>query len=186
MDRHCARGKAANYALAALLGAMWQLAVPHVGLAQTRQPPPKAAVASEVASHDDPSSIVARLPVEVLEVATGGTWSEGSAASGSYRTVTLQSSADADRAEVFLQWIGTRTISGPYQIISSLPLREFNDKHWGSASVSLETEIDNEARIAIAAQDRDGKPTMMTVIARLPGRYEVVIEPEAPESAKRP
>ena len=117
--------------------------------------------------------VASQLPVEVLEVVTGGTWSEGSA-SGSYRTVTVQNSANPDVAEVYLQWIGTRSATSPLLIISSVPLREFNEKKLGSASVSLDQETEGSALIGIAAQDSEGKPAVMTFVAKLPGRYELL------------
>ncbi len=119
----------------------------------------------------DGLGIASRLPVEVLEVVSGGSWSEGTA-SGSYRTVTVQSAGNADSAEVYLQWIGSRTAASPLQIISSLPLREFNAQKLGSASVNLETEEEGVARISISAQDGSGKTSTVMFVARLPGQYE--------------
>jgi hypothetical protein len=127
-------------------------------------------------------SIASQMPVEVLEVVSGGTWSEGSA-SGSYRTISVQSASNAEISEVYVQWIGSRTASSPMQIISSIPLREFNEKKLGSASVSLESENDGEARIGIAAQDTEGHPSMTTFSARMPGRYELLADP-APVAGK--
>lgn len=129
--------------------------------------------------------IASQLPPEVLEVVAGGTWSEGSA-TGMFRTVTVQSEARTDIAEVYLQWVGTRTATSSTQIISSVPLREFNQKKLGSASVNLETETDGEAHIVIAAQDSEGHPSMVTFIARMPGRYEMLGEPAEPSAVKRP
>lgn len=129
--------------------------------------------------------VASQLPVEVLEVVTGGTWSEGSA-SGAYRTVTVQNSANPDIAEVYLQWIGTRTATSPLQIISSVPLREFNDKKLGSSSVSLETGIDGSAHIGIAAEDNEGNPAIMTFEAHMPGHYELLPEPASAAAGPRP
>ena len=118
--------------------------------------------------------IAAQLPVEVPEVVSGGAWIDGTA-SGSYRTVTVQIFAPVEHAEVFLQWVGSRTPAEPLRIISSVPLREFNDKKFTSASITLEADADGSARIVIAGQAEDGRAVdLLEFSARQPGQYEVV------------
>lgn len=118
--------------------------------------------------------MAARLPVEVSEVVTGGTWTDGQA-SGSFRTVTIQTFAPVEMAEVFLQWVGSRSPVEPLQIMSSVPLREFNEQKLASASITLDIETEGAARIVVAGQDAGGRPAaLLTFAAAAPGRYEVV------------
>ncbi len=118
--------------------------------------------------------LAARLPVEVSEVVSGGTWIEGRA-SGSYRTVTIQTYTPVEVAEVYLQWIGSRSPAEPLQIISSVPLREFNEQKLASASITLDTEVEGAAKIVVAGQDAGGRAAgLLSFSATGPGRYEVV------------
>ena len=127
-----------------------------------------------VVAESEGLGLAARLPVEVSEVSSGGTWIDGQA-SGSYRTVTIQTYAPVEIAEVFLQWVGSRSPSEGLQIISSVPLREFNEQKLASASITLEAEVEGSARIVIAGQDAAGRAAgLMSIVATGPGRYEVV------------
>ena len=121
----------------------------------------------------DPAGLAASLPLEITEVVTGGTWVDGPA-SGSYRTITIQSAPPAETSEVFLQWIGSRSPVSALQILSSVPLRAFNDRKLASASVNLDADVDGRIKILITGQDNNGRPEMVTFIATKPGQYEVV------------
>lgn len=118
--------------------------------------------------------LAARLPVEVFEVVSGGTWIEGRA-SGTYRMVTIQTFAPVEMAEVFLQWVGSRSPVEPLQIISSVPLREFNDQKLAQASITLDTDVEGIAKIVVAGQDGAGRAAgLLSFRATGPGQYEVV------------
>jgi hypothetical protein len=118
--------------------------------------------------------VASRLPVEVAEVVSGGTWIDGQA-SGSFRTVTIQTYAPSEMAEVYLQWIGSRSPVEPLQVISSVPLREFNEMKLASASITLDTETEGVAKIVVAGQDAGGRPAgLLSFRATGPGRYELV------------
>lgn len=128
-----------------------------------------------VCAQSEGLAFAARLPVEVSEVVSGGTWIEGQA-SGSYRTVTIQTFAPVEVAEVFLQWVGSRSPVEPLQIISSVPLREFNDQKLAQASITLETDVEGVAKIVIAGQDAAGRAVgLLSFRATGPGQY--VVEP---------
>jgi hypothetical protein len=124
------------------------------------------------------TALAAAVPVEVAEVVSGGSWIDGQA-SGSFRTITIQVAGNTELAQVYLQWIGSRSPVDPIEVISSLPLREFNEQALASASVSLEGDIDGAAKIVIAGQDAEARPVaLLTFIASLPGVYKVI--PSAP------
>ena len=127
-----------------------------------------------MAAEFDGLALASRLPVEVSEVVSGGTWIDGQA-SGTYRTITIQNTVPVEAAEVYLQWIGARTPADPLQIMSSVPLREFNEQNLASASITLETEREGEVRIIIAGQDGDARPVeLLTFLATTPGLYKRV------------
>jgi hypothetical protein len=137
---------------------------------------------SPVQAQSEPASIAARLPLEVTEVVTGGTWVEGSA-SGTYRTVTVFTAAPTETVDVFLQWIGSRSPVDPLQILSSLPLREFNELKLTSASVTLDDEAEGRVKITIAGQDGNARAAApITFIATKPGQYTVGVPEPATEA----
>lgn len=138
---------------------------------------------SPAQAQSEPASLAARLPIEVTEVVTGGTWVEGSA-SGTFRTVTVLTSTPVETTEVFLQWIGSHSPVEPLQILSSLPLREFNDLKLASASVTLDDEAEGRVRITIAGQDTGARAAApVTFIATKPGQY-LIAAPEPATEAK--
>ena len=133
-----------------------------------------ALAAGSAIAEPDAAGLAAAVPVEVTEIVSGGSWVEGTA-SGSFRTVTIQSYVPAEVAEVWLQWIGSRSPAEPVQIISSVPLREFNDQKLTSASVTLDGETDGTARIMITGQDSDQRAAAaLNFLATKPGLYEPV------------
>jgi hypothetical protein len=124
-----------------------------------------------------------RVPIEIVEVVSGGSWVSGTQ-SGFWRTVTVMVSRPNDSSEVYLQWVGSRSPTAPLEIIASAPLREFNDLHLPSSSVALDSDMDGEARIVVTGETEGRQPTAMTFIARLPGQLEFVPgEPIAPGTA---
>jgi len=134
------------------------------------------------AGETDPMGLASRLPVDITEVVTGGVWTNGTA-SGAYRTVTVQSYAPVETVDVFIQWVGSRSPAEPLQIISSVPLREFNSQKLTSASITLESEVEGIAKVVIAGQDAAGRSVaLLTFVATMPGQYEVV--PPEPVAGK--
>jgi len=124
-----------------------------------------------------PAAVAATVPTDVVEVVTGGSWTEGTA-NGYFRTVTIEvPSGDKIHAEVFIQWVGTRSVNAPVELIASRAVAEFNDEQHSAASVALETEIDGEVRIEITpgatAADQGEPAQSMTVVATTPAHYRV-------------
>jgi hypothetical protein len=137
-----------------------------------------ASLAQSPAALDlDASRIVATLPVEVVEIASGGSWISGQS-SGTYRTVTLLISQPEEVSQVYLQWIGSRTPAAPLQIIASVPLREFNMLKLSSASIVLDAEIEGQAKITITGPDAEtGPPQTVVFLATDPGLYQPLSVP---------
>jgi hypothetical protein len=120
------------------------------------------------------SGIAAALPVELTEVTSGGSWIDGSS-SGTYRVVIVLGGPPDEAAEVHIQWIGSRTPASPLQIIASTPIKEFNDLRLSSASISVDAEIDGEARVSITGPETPGEtPVAVSIVAQLPGQYALV------------
>lgn len=119
------------------------------------------------------------VPIEVSEVVSGGTWTDGPA-SGSFRTVTVQVPGETDVAQVFLQWIGSRSPVEPIELLMSVPVSEFNGLKLPSASVTIDAETEGEVRIDIAGQPSEAQQSVIVVlVATTPGHYSVVPQPGA-------
>jgi hypothetical protein len=115
--------------------------------------------------------IAAALPVELTEVTSGGSWIDGTA-SGTYRVFVVIGGIPDEGAEVHIQWIGSRTPASPLQIIASMPIKEFNTLRLPSATISVDAEVDGEARVSIAGPETPGEtPVVMSILAGLPGQY---------------
>ena len=114
------------------------------------------------------------VPINVSEVVSGGTWTDG-AASGWFRTVTVQVPGEPEVAQVYLQWIGSRSPVEPVELLTSVPVSEFNGLKLPSASVSIEAETEGEARIDIVGQESaNHPPATVTLIATTPGHYTII------------
>jgi hypothetical protein len=127
------------------------------------------------------AGIASAVPVDVTEVVAGGTWVDG-AASGSFRTVTVLAAGDPESAEVYIQWVGSRSPVDALQIISSVGLREFNEQKAAWASVALETDAEGSATITVSGQDTQSRPVgPLTFVATLPGVYRVALPVAGPQ-----
>jgi hypothetical protein len=134
-----------------------------------------------------PSSVdrAARVPIDVVEVVSGGNWVQG-AARGFWRVVTVMvpntvSSPDSTtvspivpHCEVFVQWIGSRTPGAPFEILSASPLTAFNTLELPAASVSLESDSNQGARVVVTGESTDGLLTMLTFFVKSPGEVALV------------
>ena len=128
----------------------------------------------EARAQPDSALLAASVSPAIVEVVSGGSWIEGPA-SGIYRTVSIQVGGSQDRIEIYLQWVGARTPTGQTELIASLPLREFNEHHYASASVAIESQGDGKAGITITVPEGDAvaiKPMGFT--AMQPGQYRLL------------
>ena len=140
------------------------------------------AVAAIAGSDAAPDTLAAALAVEISDVVAGGNWTEG-AQTGTYRAVVVQTGGEKDAAaHVFVQWLSLKEGGSGGEIVKSVPLKEFNDQKLPNASITLESDIDSEARIVVAGQDGvTHKDAVFTIKATKPGIYVV-----APPPAARP
>jgi len=136
------------------------------------------------------AAVASQVPITVAEVVSGGTWTDGSA-NGVFRTITvqvpgnpqdrntqdrnLQDQSGDEIAQVFLQWVGSRTPIDPVELIQSVPVIEFNDLRMTSASVGFEAEGEGQVRVTITSQEEsDEKPPVTVVlVATTPGHYKI-------------
>lgn len=114
----------------------------------------------------------ARVPLDVVEVVSGGNWEQGSAR-GFWRVVTIMvpnvtPGASACSA-VFVQWIGSRTHGAPFEILAASPLLQFNALEFPSASVAMENESEQGGRIVVTGEGPDRVLTLLTFQINLPG-----------------
>jgi hypothetical protein len=132
---------------------------------------------AESPSH--PAHIVAATPPGLIEVATSGTWHHGSHL-GTYRALVIQSGPDDRRtASVFVQWLAAGDDGELVSIAMSAAITEFNALGLASASISLDTVVDNEADLTISAPEAANPAhRQMLVKATLPGHY--IVMPSAP------
>lgn len=87
----------------------------------------------------------------------------------------MQVQGESEWAQVFLQWIGSRSPVEPVQLLVSLPVAEFNALKLPSASVTIDTGTDGGTRIEITGQESEiGPPTTVTLIASTPGHYRIM------------
>jgi hypothetical protein len=122
------------------------------------------------------------VPMDVVEVVSGGSWADGSS-SGFWRTVTVMTSRPTEASEIYVQWVGSRRPTAPLEILTSSPLREFNELHLSSSSVALDSETEGQVRIVVTGEDASKLPIAMTFIAGLPGKLERVADEPATTSA---
>lgn len=123
----------------------------------------------------DPAHMVAATPPGLVEVATSGAWQHGSHL-GTYRALVIQSGPDDRRAaSVFVQWLAASDDGELASIASSVAIAEFNALGIASASISLDTVVDNEADLTISAPEAANPAhRQMHVKATLPGHYIVM------------
>ena len=86
----------------------------------------------------------------------------------------MQLSGDVETAEVYVQWLGSRSPVDRVQIISSVGLREFNEQKLAWASVAIDGETEGAARITVTGQDDQSRPVgPLVFVATLPGVYRL-------------
>jgi hypothetical protein len=119
----------------------------------------------------------ARVPIDVVEVVSGGNWDQG-AARGFWRVVAIMvpdpTSSSIPHCEVFVQWVGSRTPGAPFEIIAAAPLTQFNALGLASASVTLESESDQAGRIVVTGEGHDRLLTLLAFVVRSPGDVALV------------
>jgi hypothetical protein len=156
--------------------------------------------AASQATAGDNSAIVDRLPAQIPEILTGGSWKNGDIG-GVYRAVVVMAEADAPqslaakaeeattgsaadptkvaaatipvrKAEVYIQWIANSGTESS-KIVKTVSIKEFNEKQLRHAFLAMNTLKDNEVTLLVTAYDEDkDKDVSVSVKATTPGIYE--------------
>ena len=126
-----------------------------------------------------PEQIVAAVPVEVPEVATGGSWTERKS-NGVYRAVVVLSGADKEAAaRVFLQWIVVKPDSLVPEVARTVAIKEVNDKKLSHAFINLQADKEGEAILIVTSIDpQTSKEQTFAFKATKPGTYAVTAPPK--------
>lgn len=116
-----------------------------------------------------PLDLATAVPVEVAEIAAGGSWTDAGKI-GTYRVVVVVTGpADAQKAHVVVQWLGMKPEGGPTEVVKSADIKEVTDANLSNAQVSLEAEHEDEVTILVTSYDADAKPTVVAFKAAKPG-----------------
>jgi hypothetical protein len=155
-----------------------RLAALLIALALLIPPPARAA---------DDLKLAESIPVNLADVVTGGSWSEGSQG-GFYRALVVMSGeGDKFGAKVFVQWLAISDESPVPTIVKTVPIAEINGQGLANAALEFEGEDgkDNEMTIVVNSYDFEKeKDLVFQVKAQGPGTYNVQKAPDsAPDGA---
>ncbi len=115
------------------------------------------------------NDLAASVPLDVSEVAAGGSWTDGGK-TGVYRTIVVVNGPnEAPKAHVVVQWIGMKAEGGPTELVKSVDLKDVADAGLTNASVALEAEREDEVTIVVTSYDSDAKPSVLAFKATKPG-----------------
>jgi hypothetical protein len=121
-----------------------------------------------------------KVPLDVIEVVSGGEWTHDGA-SGAYRALVLLGQVgDAVQSSVYVQWIGTKGANGTLAIIRSVVIRDVNVRKFTTANVVIEGDTPNEATVIVTGVDpKTEQPVVLAYKATRPGMVEAIELPEA-------
>jgi hypothetical protein len=135
------------------------------------------AVSSRTVALASSADRAARVPIDVVEVVSGGNWDQG-AARGFWRVVAIMvpdpTISAVPHCEVFVQWVGSRAPGAPFEILAAAPLTQFNALGLTSASVTLESEGGQGGRIVVTGEGQDRLVTLLAFVVRSPGDVALV------------
>lgn len=134
-----------------------------------------------MAAGEETDQIAARVPVEISEIVTGGSWTSG-AETGVYRAmVVARPSPEGQRAEVVVQMIVQET-AGAAKVARTILIKEVGETNLASAYLAMDTEAEDEMTLIItaygAATDQD-----TTINVKFDGAGSYQIMPAAAEEA---
>jgi hypothetical protein len=137
-----------------------------------------AAVPSAHAQTTDQMAM--RVPLDVLEVVSGGEWKHDGGA-GAYRAMVLLGQVgDSIQSSVYVQWVGSKSANSPFAIVRSVAIRDVNMRKLPAASIVIDGEKVNEATIIVTSVDpKTEKPLVLAYRATRPGVVEAMHVPEA-------
>jgi len=117
-----------------------------------------------------PAEIAAGLAPEVIAVVSGGKWQEGDR-NGGYRAV-LVAPAGAVGAQLYIEWLAAGANGGAPSMVATVPVKEVNDLRLPNATLSAESETDNQFTVFVESDDPATQSgNSYTVNAAAPGKY---------------
>ena len=135
------------------------------------------------ASAEEPEKLAAAVPVEVSEVVSGGTWSEG-AASGTYRAMVV---ASGQQANIVVQMLAADAGSTAVKVVKSVAIKELTEKKLPNAYLAMDAETENGITLIVTSygggSDQD---TALHVKFDSAGAYRILSAPgEEPPAAEK-
>lgn len=131
----------------------------------------------------DSEKLAAAVPVEVSEVVTGGTWSDG-AANGIYRAMVV---GDGQRANIVVQMLATEAAPAAPKVVKSIAIKEVAEKKVPNAFLAMDAEKENEMTLIVTSYGGGADQDIsMYVKFHSTGAYEILPAPgEEPPVAEK-
>jgi hypothetical protein len=96
----------------------------------------------------DAAAIAGTLPVEVSEVVSGGTWSDG-ANNGLYRALVVIPASSGVQAHVFVQLLALQKDSPGAKLVKTVPIKEVSEQSFSTAFLAMDAETENEMTLIV-------------------------------------
>lgn len=152
-----------EFGMAAFLRSMVLLAFVGAGLAAT-----------PVIAEDAPLEDVAKVPVSVHKVLTGGHWSVDGA-EGAYRAVVTSADREHTKHQIFLQWLKRDPDNGAYEVIRTDAVDKINADDCFVLNARMDFTIEGQFRVYLRArlQGKDADDNFL-IVAKPAGGYTVI------------
>ncbi|NJM35759.1 MAG: hypothetical protein HC850_14870 [Rhodomicrobium sp.] len=138
------------------------------------------------AEAQDAGAIAEAIPVEVAEVVSGGTWSDGGV-NGLYRALVVIPSSSGVQAHVFVQLVALQKDAAGAKVVKTIPVKEISEQIFSTAFLAMDAETENEMTLIVTAYgsgtDQD---TTMQFKFDGQGNYKSFAGPGEETPAERP